>query len=50
MPSTTGWLVGSVDESTAGEITGALRGALRPHEREDGVWLGAAAWLVTAVR
>jgi hypothetical protein len=43
-------LTGPVDEHTAGKITGALRGALQPFQRGDGVWLGAAAWLVTAAR
>jgi hypothetical protein len=28
----------------------ALRTALEPFRRDDGVWLGAAAWLVTATR
>lgn len=43
-------LTGPLDEHTAGKITAALREALRPFQREDGVWLGAAAWLVTAAR
>ncbi len=40
----------AADENTATLITRSLRDALRPHQRDGGVILGSAAWLVTASR
>ena len=37
-------------EDTAAQITRALREALEPHQDDNGVHLGAAAWVVTATR
>lgn len=39
-----------VDESVALRTADALRDALRPHETADGLFLGGAAWVVTAQR
>ena len=43
-------LLATVDPDTAQRALAAVRDALRPHERPDGVSLTGAAWLVTAHR
>jgi SAM-dependent methyltransferase len=39
-----------VDAETERKAVDAVRGVLEAHERADGVWLGSAAWLVSARR
>jgi hypothetical protein len=39
-----------VDAETEQKAIDAVRGLLEAHEQPDGVWLGSAAWLVTATR
>ncbi len=43
-------LLAAAGEQTAASVTQALRNALRPYQRDSGVMLGSAAWLVTARR
>jgi len=43
-------LLDSVEPAVAQRALDAVRDALRPYERPDGVHLGGAAWLVTAHR
>jgi SAM-dependent methyltransferase len=43
-------LLDQVDAETAELALDAMREALRSHEGPDGLWLGGAAWLVTAHR
>jgi len=43
-------LLDDVDAETERRAVDAVRGALRPHEAREGIWLDSAAWLVTAVR
>ncbi|MGH9185794.1 MAG: class I SAM-dependent methyltransferase [Acidimicrobiales bacterium] len=43
-------LLESVDPDTATRALDAIRDALRPYERPDGLCLGGAAWLVTSHR
>jgi hypothetical protein len=43
-------LLAPVDPATATRALDAVADALRPYEQPDGVWLGGAAWLVTATR
>ncbi len=43
-------LLAAADANTAAAIRQSLRDALRPHQRDGGVILGSAAWLVTASR
>ena len=43
-------LLESVDPTMAQRALDAVRDALRPYERPDGVHLDGAAWLVTAHR
>lgn len=41
-------LLGEADDRTVERVWESVREALVPHARPDGVWLGSAAWLVTA--
>lgn len=43
-------LLDDVDAETERRAIDAVRGALRPHEGPEGIWLGSAAWLVSATR
>jgi SAM-dependent methyltransferase len=43
-------LLESVEPAVAQRALHAVRDALRPYERPDGVHMGGAAWLVTAIR
>lgn len=43
-------LIAASDEHTVAAVLGAMREALCPYERDEGVVLGSAAWLVTARR
>lgn len=43
-------LLDPLDPATAAKALDAVRDALRPHERPDGLALDGAAWLVTARR
>lgn len=41
-------LLDDVDAETERRAIGAVRDALRSHERREGIWLGSGVWLVTA--
>ncbi|HEX9357448.1 MAG TPA: hypothetical protein VF933_26990 [Streptosporangiaceae bacterium] len=43
-------LIAASDEHTKEAVLSAMRQALRPRQRAEGVVLGSAAWLVTAAR
>jgi SAM-dependent methyltransferase len=43
-------LLEGVDAKTERKAVDAVRGALEAHEGPDGIWLGSAAWRVTATR
>jgi SAM-dependent methyltransferase len=43
-------MLGQADEETSAKARAALRDALTPYETSDGLFLGSAAWLVTAHR
>jgi hypothetical protein len=43
-------ILASADPRAKSQITGALRDALGVYQQPDGVFLGSAAWLVTARR
>jgi SAM-dependent methyltransferase len=43
-------LLASAGKQAAGQVIQALRDALQPYQADDGIRLGAAAWLVTATR
>lgn len=43
-------VLAGLDQQTTATVTDAIAGALEPFAASDGVWLGSAAWLVTARR